>query len=359
MNKKKIIFISILSLLIVIKAIILLFERTNEIENTLLPKATAISITLVEPYEGVLQNKRSYLGYVEAIKSATLSTKIPGYIKSISVSEAQKVHKNEALIHIDDTELNSSLKALFATLEQQKIDALLHQNIHQRNEKLYEVGGLAKEKLDLSKLTVHNKQALVINTEEKINQLQHQLTYLDIKAPFDGEIASVYANEGDLAAIGKPILTLNTMEKKILFTFPQGDKTIRVGQQVKLEDSTEGFIKKLYTIVSNGLIQAEVHLNTIPLYPVQSSLNVTVLTQKKEGCILPTDTVIHQKDGAYLMLYKDKKFIPYKVTIELSNEQNILLGSCQGISHVARGNESKLRELSFYENTYIVEKTNE
>ena len=91
------------------------------------------------------------------------------------------------LVNIDDTELISSIESLKMTLNLQQEDLTVNNSIHQRNKKLYEVGGLAKEQFDLSAVGLQNKKILVSNTIEKIKQLEHQLTYMHIKAPFDGE----------------------------------------------------------------------------------------------------------------------------------------------------------------------------
>lgn len=51
------------------------------------------------------------------------------------------------------------------------------------------------------------------NTQEKIDSLTHQLSYLGIRAPFDGVVDKLMLHEGDLAATGKPILALSNGKK--------------------------------------------------------------------------------------------------------------------------------------------------
>ncbi len=361
MSKKKIIILStiVIILLIGIKGKNLLQERQEEIANSALPKKESIAVTLFTPQQGLLQDSISYLAQVEAQKSIILSTKSIGYIQSIKVSEAQKVKKGDLLANIDDTELLSSIESLKMTLNLQQEDLTVNNSIHQRNKKLYEVGGLAKEQFDLSAVGLQNKKILVSNTIEKIKQLEHQLTYLHIKAPFDGEIGKVIAHEGDLASSGKPILAMNTLNKKLLFSYPPENSFIRIGEKVLINDEVKGEIKTIYTTALNGLAQAEVELSTNISHPLGSTLNIKVLTDEAKGCILPKNTILHQKDGDYVMVYKDERFTPYRIDAILRNDQNVLIESCQNISQIAQGTESKLRELPIIGKVHIVGKSDE
>ena len=89
---------------------------------------------------------------------------------------------------------------------------------------------MQKEKLDMSALTLKMKKSALVNTTQKITQLQHQLTYLSIKAPFDGEIDALMLHEGDLAAAGKPILSMSNGAKKLIFSYaPTKNVQIRKG----------------------------------------------------------------------------------------------------------------------------------
>lgn len=332
----------------------LLEEREHESTDTFLPRDRSIAVRIVKPKTGVLEARSAHLAQIEAKKSINLSTKLTGYIKSIPVKESDRVQKGEPLVHIDDKELRSSINALKVTLEEQNEALLLAKSIHSRNKKLYDAGGLAKEQYDLSALSVRNKESLVKNTEEKIRQIENQLSYLHIEAPFDGEVARILLREGDLASAGKPILMFNTLERKALFSYPLGSSSIRIGQKVLMDDKEAGEITAIYTRAANGLAQAEAAFHsTIPL-PSELSANIDVLTRKAEGCILPKNSIVHQKEGEYVMVYKEGKFTPRKIDISLEEGQNVLIETCADIPYVAQGNENKLKELPVFGKIHIV-----
>jgi len=331
----------------------LLQSRQSEISNEALPTVASISVALVKPIEGMMQNKESYLAQVDSDKSIELSTKLAGYVEKVLVEESQKVNKGELLVLIDQIELQSSIQSLQATLSAQQNDAALAKSIYTRNVKLFNVGGLAKEKLDISKVAMNTKKSVIENTMQKIKQLTHQLSYLEIVAPFDGEIDAILLQEGDLAALGKPILTMSNGEKKLIFSYAVQHTSIAKEQLVFAEGKKIGNIKSIYTISKNGLTSAEVKLTSVLALPVGSSVNIEVLTREVKGCIISNDTVLHKKEGTFVMTYVNEKFVPMQINIEMQNENKLLVSPCPD-TEVAKASEVKLARLPAYDKVEIL-----
>ena len=252
-------------------------------------------------------------------------------------------------------ELRSNIDALQATLNTQKSDLALAQTMHSRNTKLYKVGGLAKEKLEMSALTLKSKKSLIENTEQKIAQLKHQLTYLSIRAPFDGVIDTLFLHEGDLAATGKPILSMSNGIKKLVFAYaPTQANKIKKDLMVYDKNEKIGHVKSLYTTSNNGLLSAEVVLSKSIDLPVGTSMSIDVLTDEASGCVLPSNTLVHKKEGTFVMIYIEGKFVPLKVSVLMQEKQKILLETCPK-DVVAYGSEVKLAELPVYDKVNVIE----
>jgi len=357
---KKAKIISVLSVVaLIIAAKGLLSSRKAQIANDILPSDQTMLVPVVKAKKGELQNRIPFLAQILSDKSITLSTKLAGYVEKVMVEESQKVKKGDVLVKIDAIELRSNIGALESTLRAQKNDFVISKNIYDRNKKLLKVGGLAKEKLDISLGTLKMKRAIVQNTEEKISQLKHQLSYLQIVAPFDGEIDTLFLHEGDLAASGKPILAMSNRKKKLIFSYsPTRNSQIKKEQDVFMDAEQIGYVKSIYTTSKNGLISAEIALNKVIDYPVGSSVNISVLSQDAKGCLLPSDTVLHKKEGTYVMEYKEGRFSPLKVTIEMQSDHNILLTPCPKAS-VAQASEVKLATLPAHNKVEVTEAHNE
>ena len=357
MTKKKIIIrlISIIAVVVlVIKGKGLLESRKAEIANEALPSSGSVTVPVVKAKEGTMQNRVPFLAQVLSDKSIKLSTKLAGYVEKIFVEEAQKVKKGDLLIRIDAIELNSNIAALKATLNAQSNDLELEKSIYARNQKLFAIGGLAKEQLDISRVSLKAKSSTMENTKQKIAQLEHQLSYLKIVAPFDGEIDAIFLHEGDLAASGKAILSMSNSKKKLLFSYAPAQHTlIKKEQDVFMQNEQTGYVKSIYTASTNGLISAEVTLTKEIVLPTGSSVNIEVLTDEAKGCIVPSDTILHKKESIFVMSYAEGKFSPVKIKVEMENANSVLISPCP-ITFIAQASEVKLAQLPAYDKVNII-----
>ncbi len=332
----------------------LLKERQEEVKSLPLPKAERMSVRLAQPADRTLRQTESFQAQLLAERGIKLSTKLAGFVEKVYVTESQHVRKGTPLVSIDATEVRSSIEALRAALSAQKNDLAVAKSIYSRNRKLYEAGGLSKERLDLSRAALEAKSSAVENTVQKIAQLEHQLSYLKIVAPFDGVIDAIVLHEGDLAAAGRPIVTMSSDTKKVVFSFsPSLLETIKTGDRVYYEGEEAGHIRAVYNTAQNGLARAEVALDRPIDLPVGSSLNITVETEKASGCTVPTDTLLHKKEGTYLMVFDEGRFEPLKVKVRLEDAEYALVTPCPK-ERVARGSEVKLAALPAFEHVEII-----
>jgi len=347
-----ILFIAVV--ILVIKGKGLLESRKTEVANELLPTVGLVNVSVVSPTQGIMQNKIPFLAQIISDKSINLSTKLSGYVEKVFGEEAQKVKKGELLVRIDAIELNSNIDALNATLNAQLNDMELAQSIYARNLKLFAIGGLAKEQLDISEVSLKVKTSIIENTKQKRVQLDHQLSYLQIVAPFDGEIDAIFLHEGDLAASGRAILSMSNGKKKLLFSYvPTKSHAIKKEQDVFMEDEQIGHVKSIYTTSNNGLFSAEVILSKKIALPTGSSVNIEVLTKEAKGCIVPSDTVLHKKEGTFVMTYVEGKFVPMKINIEMRKIDSLLISPCPAVP-VAKASEVKLAQLPVYDKVEVV-----
>jgi RND family efflux transporter MFP subunit len=356
MNKKLVITVVVVLAVVAlgIKGKGLLEKRKTEVANEALPSVESISVPVVNAIEGKLKHTEGYLAQIVSDKSIKLSTKLAGYVEKVYVEESQVVKKGDILVSIDAIEIRSNIDALKATLLAQENDLSLAKSIYTRNEKLYKVGGLSKEKLDISKVTLQAKEAVITNTTQKIAQLEHQLSYLKIIAPFDGIIDAILMHEGDLAATGKPIVSMSNGKKKLVFSYaPTKNTEILKDQMVLLDSEKIGHIKAIYTTSKNGLISAEVALSSEMNLPVGSSVNIEVLTKEAQGCILPDGTLLHKKEGTFVMAYEKGSFKPLKVNVEMQEKSQVLLSPCPS-TPVAKASEVKLSALPAYNKVEVL-----
>jgi len=344
-KKKIILIVGIVVLIVLAKGLIT--QRKNEIKDEPIPQKKSITVSLTQAKQGIMRETSSYLAVVNSDKSIKIATKMAGYIEHIFVEESQKVKKGELLANIDQSDINSNISLLKTTLKQQQNDLALSKDIYSRNQKLYRVGGLAKEQLDTSKVIMQGKISLIETTKEKISQLKEQKNYLQIKAPFDGVVDNIIMNQGDLAIIGKPIISMSSGGKKLIFSFVSREKSIQKNQKVYSSGKEIGKIDKILTIAKNGLIQAEIKLKDNIDLPIGATLNIDVLIKSQRGCIVPNDTILHKTNANYLMVYKNSKFRAFKIETLMSQKNQSLIAPCTK-EKIGQGSEVLLAKLPIY-----------
>ncbi len=347
---KKII-IGLIALLIlagvVFKAKGLMETRKEEIKTEPLPQKTTLSVSVTKAQQGIMKETQPYLAVVTSDKTIKVATKMAGYIQKVYVEESQWVEKGKLLATIDQSDINSNIDLLKTTLSQQQNDLALAQQIYHRNQKLYEVGGLAKEQVDTSRVIMQGKKSAIQASRQKIAQLKEQKNYLSIKAPFSGEIDTLLMHEGDLAVAGKPILSMSNGQKKLIFSFVPNQTNIQKGQEIYSQGKLMGKVKKILTSAKQGLVQAEVALGRTLNLPLGATLNIEVLTQYQEGCIVPNDTLLHKIDGDFVMIHKEGKFVASKVETRMSQGDKTMISPCP-TSPIAVGSEVLLAKLPVY-----------
>jgi len=349
---KKIIFILLVAGLIA-GAGILLKKRMQEANDAPVPIPMAVSVKVVSPKESSLQQTKPFLAQLTSVNTARIASRLSGLIMAVRVTENQPVKKGDLLVQIDDRETLSAMKSLEETLKSQEADLKYTNGLHARNQAIFKVGGLAREKLESSAVACAGKQAAVAATRQKIAVQKIQLDYLNIRAPFDGIVAAIFLRKGNLATPGQPLLTLHSRNQKLTFSFVPDGPPISPGQAVFLGKEKIGKVLKRYSDAKNGLFVAEVVLDQSLDQPDSSFLSIDVVVFAGKGCTVPVNALLHQKEGRMVMVYENGRFNPFPVKIQGQNETLALIDPCPS-SPVAVGPEAKLSLLPSYGSVQII-----
>ncbi|WP_457747800.1 efflux RND transporter periplasmic adaptor subunit [Sulfurimonas sp.] len=349
---KKIITLVIVVAVIALAAIKLLSTK-KEVANQPTPLALNYSIQTTNVVEGEVLQKRPFLAKLESDKEIKVATKLSGVITKLFVSESQSVKKGDLLVSIDDKAIKSNLNTLKETLKVQKSDVEYYASVLKRNKKLYQANAISKEKYDASKLQLLGKQAALKATKDKISSLKVDLTYLQVRAPFDGVVSGIFLHKGDLATFSKPILALSAHAQKMQFSYASTNKKISIGQRVLQNNQEIGKISKIYPNAQNNLNVAEVALSKKIQQTNDSYLSVEVVTNSARGCTLPLNALLHEKGATFILAYNKTKFHKRAVDIVVEGDERVIISPCVN-EKIALASESKLSILPFYENLTVV-----
>lgn len=340
---KKIIIV-LLTIALLASAAMLLKKRKQAVKEAPTPTPLTYQVKVVSAITERLEQTRPFLAQLAARETTRISSKLSGWIKEVLVKENQSVKEGDLLLQIDDLEIVSSIESLQVSLAAQEKDVQYAKSLHERNRSLFEVGGLAREKIEASEVAYATKHAGLEATRQKIIALEVQLSYLNIKAPFDGTVGTIFSRKGDLASPGKPLFSINSPGQKLIFSYVPGDITIQRGQEVLWDGRKIGQITSLYSDAENGLSVAEVGVDSHLEMPNNSYVTIDLLTFAGSGCRVPVGALLQKKEGAQVMLYADGEFAPFSVTVIASNKDYALIEPCPS-TPVAVAAEAKLSQL--------------
>lgn len=196
------------SLMIIIVAGLNSCSGENEKKNeTNLPGENPVAVTLSSVLEAT-QPAILASGEVEAAQTANISTRVMGRITNIFVKTGDRVNKGQLLARVWDEDIRAKraqADAMIAEAEGAYTTALKD---YERFNNLYQQQSATAKELDNVTLQYNSAKARVAATKQMRSEVNANLSYSSLTAPFAGVVTQKLAEEGSMANPGMPILTI-------------------------------------------------------------------------------------------------------------------------------------------------------
>jgi len=170
-----------------------------------------------------------------------LSSRNMGYIKSIKVSEGDRVKKGALLYEIDSIEIDSKKEQALLNIDIQRNQFDNVKLNYDRYKRLYEKGLVSKfdlEQIELKYKTLSNSLKIA---KARLKEINNQYKYLKIKAPNDGLIIKKSIKTGEMSIPGMPAIIISDLSNlKIKTEINEGDL-----KYISLNDEVDVFIDSL------------------------------------------------------------------------------------------------------------------
>ncbi|MGB9610697.1 MAG: efflux RND transporter periplasmic adaptor subunit, partial [Bryobacteraceae bacterium] len=148
------------------------------------------------------------VGTVRAEHIATVTSRIVGAILQVRVTAGQRIAKGEVLAELDDRDLRSRLeqareavRAAEATLSKARSD-------YKRDKPLFEQRVISAYDFEHTETNLKTAEANLDRLKQAQQEAEVNLSYAVIRSPFDGVVVDRLAEAGELAAPGRPLLTM-------------------------------------------------------------------------------------------------------------------------------------------------------
>jgi RND family efflux transporter MFP subunit len=264
------------------------------------PGGVAVKAATVKPAAGGAATGASLLdasGYVVARRQATVSSKITGKVRDVSIEEGQRVEKDQIIAHLDD----SNALAALAQAEAQVVQAQANlraaeaaygnaQPVHERNKNLQANGTISNGALDLSRANYDAartgldvaRSGLKVS-EAALAAAQQFEDDTAIRAPFSGVITVKAAQPGEMVS---PVSAGGGFTRTGIGTIVDMDSL-----EVEV-DVSEAFISRVHAGQA-----AAIKLNAYPDWQIPGELIAVIPTADRAKATVKVRVGFKEKDN--------------------------------------------------------------
>ena len=167
-------------------------QKKNEINET------PVTVTLSEVSAG---NQPAILasGVVEAVQTANISTKVMGRITNIFVKTGDKVRKGQLLASVWDDDIRAKRGQTDAMIAEAEASYATAQRDFDRFNNLYQQQSATAKELDNVRLQYNSAKAKVAAAKQMRTEVNANLSYSSLTAPFAGVVTQKLAEVGNIA----------------------------------------------------------------------------------------------------------------------------------------------------------------
>jgi len=152
-------------------------------------------------------------GKIEAVQNANLSTRIMGFVDNIYVNVGEKVSKGQLLLSINSADISAQKAQVNASITEATAAFNNAEKDYNRFTALFKENSASQKEMDDISANYEMSKARLEAANQMKNQVNAQLSYSNITAPFSGVITGKFVNKGDMANPGMPLVSLETPGK--------------------------------------------------------------------------------------------------------------------------------------------------
>lgn len=173
------------------------------------------------------------VGSVQPRRKADIASQIIASVLEVKVQPGDRIKPGDVLIVLDDRELVAQRGEALAAVAAAEVEFGVRQRDYDRIMSVA-MDSTTKEEKDRVTGAYNLSQALLKRSRQQVARIEVQLTYTQIKAASPGVVADRFADPGDLAVPGRPLLAVqDTRELELHASVPESQAMhIGVGQKL-------------------------------------------------------------------------------------------------------------------------------
>lgn len=192
---------------------------------------------------------RDYVADIEAVQNVELRARVQGFLEEILVDEGNYVREGQVLFKTNDEEYKAELAKASANLESAIAEAKAVEYEVDRLRVMVENNVISESELHVT-IAKHNAVlAKIAEAESAERNAAVQLSYTEIKSPFDGIIDRIPLKKGSLINQGNLLTTVSDISAVHVYFYVSEREYL---EYIKSDNSSEG--NQVQLILADGTV---------------------------------------------------------------------------------------------------------
>jgi RND family efflux transporter MFP subunit len=273
-------------------------------------------------------------GTVVAHNNSKIAAEVSGRLTSL-VELGEKVKKNQVIAQIDDRRLKLQRIEEQANVENAQAQLTFEQSEVRRKETLINKKLVSQTELDetLSKKSI--AQGNLSAAKARLAQIEQNLEYTQLKAPFDGIIAQRQSNEGEYVDSGNAIVRIvetANLEASIfapLTAYQYLKQNFIQNKALAIRSPLGAGSAKIKTLIPvadsrSHLMEVRLDMTTFD-WPIGLNITAAVaIGESKEVLAIPRDALVLRRNGTTVFRI-DEKNTAQQVDVQVGMGENDLV----------------------------------
>jgi RND family efflux transporter MFP subunit len=257
----------------------------------------------------VVDETKALFGQVESGFVVPARSRIGGTIVTLDVTEGDAVTAGQVIARVVDEKLELQLAAAEARLSAARSELENAQTELARSETLLERGSTTVQAVDRVRTGMTVARNAVSELESAKAVIRQQMLEGEVMAPAAGRVLAIPRRLGEVILAGEPVATIAGGNVFLRLAIPERHaEGLIVGARVAIgegADAREGRIEKVYPLIENGRVTADVAVNGLSDSFIGQRILVRVPVGSREALVLPAAAITHSSGLDLVELLSD------------------------------------------------------